>query len=185
MADALESTGDEAQHRVALMGRRLTSLRVKEIELNRTAAAQQTELRGLRAERHELRTELLQSRVEAAAEQARLERSQRELRWQLDRTQEEQKAMAPLADLENERNAKERFMSAYHSLAEQSARTAGAASDAARFESEKTFVQKKLELTEAALAAATQTSEEKVTAFMKMADVLLDVAIGKGQLVAD
>lgn len=76
--------------------------------------------------------------------------------------------MAPRADLESERNEKERFMSAYQSLAEQSARTAGAASDAARFESEKTFLQQKLELTEAALATATQTSEEKAKSLDKL-----------------
>ena len=51
MAEALEAGGDEQQRQVATMGRRLTTLRVKEIQLSRQVSSQQSELKGLRAER--------------------------------------------------------------------------------------------------------------------------------------
>ena len=71
-ADALESTGgvngEEGQRKVAMMGRRLTSLRVREMELARQATIQAAELKDLRMERGSLQSELREAQVEAAAE---------------------------------------------------------------------------------------------------------------------
>ena len=57
MADALQSTGDEQQRKVAEMGRRLTKLRVREMELARQASVQRLELRDLRGARSTLQAE--------------------------------------------------------------------------------------------------------------------------------
>ena len=59
MADALETTGgingEEGQRKVAMMGRRLTSLRVREMELARQSTIQHAELKDLRASRASLK----------------------------------------------------------------------------------------------------------------------------------
>ena len=93
MADALEATGDingdERQRRTAEMGRRLTSLREREMELARTSHIQMAELSELRSERMGMQAELRQAQVESAAEVARLERSKRELSSRLERALEQ------------------------------------------------------------------------------------------------
>ena len=61
------------------MGRRLTALRVREMELARQCTVQQSELHELRLNRIDLQEEAHQAQVEAAAEYARLERDRREL----------------------------------------------------------------------------------------------------------
>ena len=174
MADALETTGgingEEGQRKVAMMGRRLTSLRVREMELARQSTIQHAELKDLRASRASLQAEFRQQQVEAAAELARLERSRRELTSRLELANEAGQGMAPQTDLETERKEKERYLRAYRSLAEQAARTAGCASDAARFESEATSLRQRLALTEAALAAATHAAQERAKTIESLTD---------------
>eukprot|EP00962_Isochrysis_galbana_P036810 scaffold12798_cov67-Isochrysis_galbana.AAC.1 len=70
MAAALETSGEGAQAAVAGLGRRLTALRVKELTLSRTAAAQAAELDGLRRGRRALADEARAAAVEAAARAA-------------------------------------------------------------------------------------------------------------------
>lgn len=66
MADALESNGDEGQRKLAMMGRRLTTLRVREMHLARQVASQEGELKGLRAERAERQKEVRDAPADAA-----------------------------------------------------------------------------------------------------------------------
>ena len=184
MADALETTGgvtsEEGQRKVAMMGRRLTALRVREMELARQATIQDAELRDLRMERGTLQKELANQQVETAAELARLERSCRELSTRCDSLAEELEGTAPRADLESERREKERLLAAYKSLAEQAARTAGCASDAARYESEATSIQQRLSLTETALAAANLAAEERAKALEQLSAKIEKESDGRG-----
>ena len=66
MADALESNGDEGQRKLAMMGRRLTTLRVREMHLARQVASQEGELKGLRAERAERNKEAREAAVRSS-----------------------------------------------------------------------------------------------------------------------
>lgn len=74
MADALETRGDEQERKVALMGRRLTALRVQELSLSRQASAQLAELKGLRHSRTAGEAEAREAAVEASAALNRVER---------------------------------------------------------------------------------------------------------------
>ena len=83
MADALESSGDELQRKLAMLGRRLTTLRVREMQISRQVTAQDAELKGLRGERAERHKETREAAVDAAAQLQRAERSKRLLEARL------------------------------------------------------------------------------------------------------
>lgn len=134
------------------------------MDLARETTIQKAELADLRSGRVALQQEVQQAQVEAAAEVARLERERRELSARLEKASEALEDMAPVSDLLAERAAKERYLRAYKTFAEQSARCAGSEVNAARFELEAATLAQRLALTEAALAAQTEAAEERAKA---------------------
>lgn len=151
------------------MGRRLTALRVREMELARQCTVQQSELHELRLYRIDLQEEAHQAQVEAAAEIARLERDRRELMGRYEQAEAALDGMAPKEHLEVERKEKMRFLEAYRALAEQASRCAGAEADAVRHELEASMLSQQLKITEAALSITTRAADDLSKAIENLA----------------
>ena len=151
------------------MGRRLTALRVREMELARQCTVQQSELHELRLNRIDLQEEAHQAQVEAAAEYARLERDRRELVGRYEQAEAALDCMAPKEHLEVERKEKMRFIEAYRALAEQASRCAGAEADAVRHELEASMLSQQLKITEAALSITTRAADDLSKALENLA----------------
>jgi hypothetical protein len=152
-----------------MMGRRLTALRVREMELARQCTVQQSELHELRLYRIDLQEEAHQAQVEAAAEIARLERDRRELMGRYEQAEAALDGMAPKEHLEVERKEKMRFLEAYRALAEQASRCAGAEADAVRHELEASMLSQQLKITEAALSITTRAADDLSKAIENLA----------------
>lgn len=163
MADALESTGgassEEAVRKVAMMGRRLTSLRVREMALARQVTVQAVELTGLRTERASLEAEARSTVVESAAALARAEREKCSLENRVTEVLRSARDMAPKRELDVERASVLRYQNAYRVAAEQAARCAGSHHDKVGLEAEVSALRHKLDLTEAALSSSAASQQ--------------------------
>lgn len=158
MGTALEMSGDEAQAAIASMGRRLTALRVRELVLSRTAAAQASELEGLRKGQQAAAEEARQAAAEAAARGARLERARRELEARLGEATRKLVGSAPREELEAERSSHEALQRAYRSAVDQAARCAGAEHEAVALRAEAALLREQLTVSQANAHSAAEAA---------------------------
>ena len=119
MAEALEAGGDEADAKIAMMGRLLTTLRVNEIKLSRQVAAQESELKGLRAERASHQAEARASVTEAAAALTLCERERATAEARASELKRDLIGSAPKAELDAARARLVNLQRAYRSVVEQ------------------------------------------------------------------
>jgi hypothetical protein len=151
-------SGDEAQAALAGMGRRLTALRVKELTLSRTVAAQEAELNGLRRGRKAAAEEAGAAAVEVAARGARLERARRELEIRLGDATRRLTGAAPREELEAEREAHQALQRAYRSAVEQAARCAGSEHEAVALRAEAALLKEQLAVSQANAHSAAEAA---------------------------
>ena len=196
MAEALEAGGDEQQRQVATMGRRLTTLRVKEIQLSRQVSSQQSELKGLRAERganqSEARAQVtgaapfsvtvhaphLTSHVshphpplqllEAHAQLARLERTNRHRDAALADAKRELAGTCRKEALDAEEAKHVALQRAYRSAVEQAARCAGAHHEQVRLEDELAECRERLRVAEAGAQSNAAAAQQAVAALQSL-----------------
>ena len=170
MAAALETGGDEQQRKVAIMGRRLTQLRVRELTLSRQGAAQLAELTGLRSSWVARENDARASAVESSAALARSEREKRAVEGRLAVAMRKLAVSSPREDLEAERAKLVALQRAYRSAHEQAARCAGAESEAVQKREETTLLREQLGLVEAQVEASRKAARDAQAALLSLPD---------------
>ena len=197
MAEALEAGGDEQQRQVATMGRRLTTLRVKEIQLSRQVSSQQSELKGLRAERganqSEARAQVTGAApfsatvhaphltyhvshptfphlqlLEAHAQLARSERTNRHRDAALADAKRELAGTCRKEALDAEEAKHVALQRAYRSAVEQAARCAGAHHEQVRLEDELAECRERLRVAEAGAQSNAAAAQQAVAALQSL-----------------